>query len=95
ERVAIVTDIAWVSLTVKALRFLIPGEIRVFSTVQTAEGRAWITARPGSRADTDAAAFVGARPSGGRSAKPLPRRPRLAAAARPQPVEERHPGYAE
>jgi hypothetical protein len=30
ERVAIVTDIGWVRLTVKALRFLIPSEIRVF-----------------------------------------------------------------
>jgi hypothetical protein len=50
ERVAIVTDIGWVGLTVKALRFLIPGEIRVFATVQAAEGRAWITVGPGSRA---------------------------------------------
>src|ERR1700756_722645 len=30
ERIAIVTDIAWVRLTVKAIRFLIPGDIRVF-----------------------------------------------------------------
>jgi hypothetical protein len=49
ERVAIVTDVAWVRLTVKALRFLIPGEIRVFATDQAPEGRAWITARPGSQ----------------------------------------------
>ena len=49
ERVAIVTDIGWVRLTVKALRFLIPSEIRVFPTVQAEEGRAWITAPPGSR----------------------------------------------
>jgi hypothetical protein len=34
ERVAIVTDIGWVRLTVKALRFLIPSEIRVFPTEQ-------------------------------------------------------------
>jgi hypothetical protein len=49
ERIAIVTDIAWVRLTVKAVGFLIPGEIRVFATIETAEARAWITARPGSR----------------------------------------------
>jgi stage II sporulation SpoAA-like protein len=55
ERVAIVTDVAWVRLTVKALRFLIPGEIRVFPTDQAPEGRAWITARPGSRTSTIAA----------------------------------------
>ena len=46
ERVAIVTDIGWVRLTVKALRLLIPSEIRVFPTVQADEGRAWIRARP-------------------------------------------------
>jgi hypothetical protein len=56
ERVAIVTDVAWVRLTVKALRFLIPGEIRVFPTDQAPEGRAWITARPGSRTTAETAA---------------------------------------
>ncbi len=48
ERVAIVTDIAWVRLTVKALRFLIPSEIRVFPTIRATEGRAWIAARQAS-----------------------------------------------
>jgi hypothetical protein len=52
ERVAIVTDIGWVRLTVKALRFLIPSEIRVFATIQAQEGRAWIRARPESRSVT-------------------------------------------
>jgi hypothetical protein len=45
ERVAIVTDIGWVRLTVKALRFLIPSEIRVFSTLEVEEGREWIRSR--------------------------------------------------
>jgi len=49
ERIAIVTDIAWVRLTVKAIRFLIPGEIRVFSTIEANDARAWITARPDAR----------------------------------------------
>jgi stage II sporulation SpoAA-like protein len=49
ERVAIVTDIGWVRLTVKALRFLIPSEIRVFATIQADEGRAWIKARSATR----------------------------------------------
>jgi len=53
ERVAIVTDIGWVRLTVKAVRFLIPSEIRVFTTDRAEEGRAWVSARPGSRADVD------------------------------------------
>jgi SpoIIAA-like len=58
ERVAIVTDIGWVRLTVKALRFLIPSEIRVFPTVQADEGRAWIRARPRSQVEAGTAAPV-------------------------------------
>jgi SpoIIAA-like len=54
ERVAIVTDVGWIRYTVKALRFLIPGEIKVFATVQASEGRAWITATPGSPASVAA-----------------------------------------
>jgi hypothetical protein len=69
ERVAIVTDVAWVRLTVKALRFLIPGEIRVFATDQAPEGRAWITARPGSRTSAETAAPA-------RTLLPSPRRAR-------------------
>jgi hypothetical protein len=53
ERVAIVSDIGWVRQTVKAVRFLIPSEIRVFATVQAEEGRAWITAPPGSEIAAD------------------------------------------
>ena len=81
ERIAIVTDIAWVRLTVKAIRFLIPGEIRVFDTSEAEEARAWITARPGSRADTEPAEVV--RPERGRPrrAQRAGLRPRLAAAA--------------
>jgi SpoIIAA-like len=58
ERVAIVTDIGWVGLTVKAIRFLIPSEIQVFATAQAPEGRAWITSRPGSRASAEGSALV-------------------------------------
>ncbi len=61
ERVAIVTDIGWVRLTVKALRFLIPSEIRVFATDQSDEGRAWIRARPQLRNEPGTAAPVRAR----------------------------------
>ena len=46
ERVAIVTDVAWIKHTVQALRLLIPGEIRVFATPQMPEGLAWITTGP-------------------------------------------------
>ncbi|HZT87328.1 MAG TPA: STAS/SEC14 domain-containing protein [Stellaceae bacterium] len=52
ERIAIVTDVAWVRHCVNVLRFLIPAEIRVFTTVQAAEGKSWISAWP----EVDAAA---------------------------------------
>lgn len=42
ERIAIVTDTAWVRQTVNAIRFLIASEIRVFTTLEAEEGRAWI-----------------------------------------------------
>jgi hypothetical protein len=56
ERVAIVTDIGWVRLTVKALRFLIPSEVRVFTTLEVEEGRDWIGARRALRSSADAEA---------------------------------------
>ncbi len=70
ERIAIVTDIAWVRLTVKAIRFLIPGQIRVFATIETPAARAWITARPGSRADTDGTVPLRARTTQSRRTAP-------------------------
>jgi SpoIIAA-like len=44
ERVAVVTDVAWIRHLVGALRFLMPAQVRVFATAQTAEARAWIVA---------------------------------------------------
>jgi hypothetical protein len=44
ERVAIVTDVGWVRQTVNALRFLIPGEVRVFTINEAYQGCAWISA---------------------------------------------------
>ena len=70
ERVAIVTDVGWIRYTVKALRFLIPGEIQVFATAQASEGRAWITAA--LRSPASAEAFAPAR-----RRLPRARRPRL------------------
>ena len=75
ERVAIVTDVGWIRYTVKALRFLIPGEIRVFATTQASEGRAWITATLGSPASAEAFAPA-------RRRLPRSRRPRLRAPMR-------------
>src|ERR1700686_4172938 len=42
ERIAVVTDTAWVRQTVNALRFLLASEVRVFTSFEAAEGRAWI-----------------------------------------------------
>jgi hypothetical protein len=75
ERVAIVTDVGWIRHTVKALRFLIPGEIQVFATVRASEGRAWITATPGSPARTEAS-------NPARRRLPRSRRPRPRSAMR-------------
>jgi hypothetical protein len=44
ERIAVVTDTAWVRQTVNALRFLIASDIRVFTTDEAEEGLAWIAA---------------------------------------------------
>ena len=44
ERIAIVTDTGWVRHTVNALRFLLASEVRVFTSWESEEGRAWIAA---------------------------------------------------
>jgi len=44
ERIAVVTDTGWVRQTVNALRFLIASDVRVFTIIEAAEGRAWIAA---------------------------------------------------
>ena len=52
ERIAVVTDTAWVRQTVNALGFLLASEVRVFSCFEAAEGRAWIAAYSGSDNET-------------------------------------------
>ena len=97
ERIAIVTDIAWVRLTVKAIRFLIPGEIRVFDTIEAAEARAWITARPGSRADLETAEPAPVRTRRTRSQRtrrPTPAWAPQTTSAR-SPIAETVPRYAD
>src|SRR5215470_13856418 len=86
ERVAIITDIGWVRLTVKALRFLIPSEIRVFATIEADEGRAWIKAQMPARIDAGVADAEAGVPTRGRRA--APRRPRRSSAARPRSARQ-------
>lgn len=42
ERMAVVTDVEWIRLTMNAFRFLMPGQLKVFANGQSAEARAWI-----------------------------------------------------
>ena len=44
ERVAAVTDVAWIAHVVNAFRFLIPGQVRVFPTNDKEAARAWVEA---------------------------------------------------
>lgn len=44
ERIALVTDVDWMRHALNALRFLLPGELRVFPTLQAREARDWIVA---------------------------------------------------
>ncbi len=50
ERIAIVSDAAWIPWSINALRFLIAGEVRVFSKEEAEEGLAWIAAPVGEPA---------------------------------------------
>jgi SpoIIAA-like len=43
ERMAVVTDVRWIRLTLGAFRFLMPGKLRVFEVARAAQARAWIT----------------------------------------------------
>jgi SpoIIAA-like len=42
ERIAVVTDVAWIGHTMRVFGFLIPAEIRVFALSEATEARDWI-----------------------------------------------------
>lgn len=42
ERMAVVTDVRWIRMTLAAFRFLMPGRLRLFDTSDAAEAREWI-----------------------------------------------------
>lgn len=44
ERIGVITDVAWISHTIDAIRFLMPATVRVFATTEEAEARKWIVA---------------------------------------------------
>ena len=70
ERVAIVTDVAWIKHTVQALRLLMPYQIRVFAASQIPEGLAWITGASDREHALRAARAATAPAADGRSFRP-------------------------
>jgi hypothetical protein len=44
EKMAIVTDIEWIKLAIKAFAFLMPCPVKFFGVAQEAEARRWIAA---------------------------------------------------
>jgi SpoIIAA-like len=44
ERIAVVTDVEWIKLTMKTFSFLMPGEMKTFATAEAAQARDWVTA---------------------------------------------------
>ena len=46
DRVALVTDVAWLRGLTSAMRFLVPAELRLFADAQLEEAKAWIAEQP-------------------------------------------------
>ena len=46
DRVALVTDVAWLRGLTSAMRFLVPAELRLFTDAQLEEAKAWIAEQP-------------------------------------------------
>lgn len=44
ERIAVVTDVAWIKQTVRFFSFLIPGTTKLYSRSEAAQARQWIAA---------------------------------------------------
>ena len=42
ERLAVVTDIDWITSTMRFFGFLMPGRMKLFPTAEAAQARAWI-----------------------------------------------------
>ena len=43
ERIAIVTDIEWLRVTMKEFGFVMPGEVRIFGNSELAEATKWLS----------------------------------------------------
>jgi hypothetical protein len=45
ERVAVITDVAWINLATAAFTFMMPGRVRTFETRDAPQAKAWIESR--------------------------------------------------
>ncbi len=90
ERVAVVTNTTWVRQTVNALRFLIASEVRVFTSLEAAEGRVWIAASADDAPGARATAQIRALRRFPRASQPRARRP-SSRPAQPGDRRYRHP----
>ena len=43
ERIAVVTNIDWIGLAIRAFAFLIPGDVKIFDLAHETEAKAWIS----------------------------------------------------
>lgn len=46
ERIAVVTDVAWIGHSISAFGFLMPAEVKVFPVAEAEAAKAWIKAPP-------------------------------------------------
>ncbi|MCW8808384.1 MAG: STAS/SEC14 domain-containing protein [Rhodanobacter sp.] len=44
DRIAVVTDVGWITMAMRSFGFLIPGAVRVFPLSEAAQARQWILA---------------------------------------------------
>lgn len=45
ERIALVSDVDWIKHTMRFFSFLMPAQMKLFSTAEAAEARAWIVGK--------------------------------------------------
>lgn len=49
DRIAVVTNVNWITRTVKAFSFVVPGDVRVFANEEIDTARQWVSEPSGSR----------------------------------------------
>ena len=42
DRIAVVTDVDWIKHTIRIFSFLMPGDVRAFTTSEAIQARKWI-----------------------------------------------------